>query len=278
MKEEGGWSSELIADFMMGFSDFAWSHDGRLAVICCHSKSFLLVSSVNYQISSNYLTLNLSDENYTITTATWTPNDLYILLGTSDGNLMVIDENGSIISRHDLKNDHILKLAYNCSKFSLNGYSDDNCSPKNAASTSSSLNNSNNWYNLCNNRFNNLNINSSSSSNNIGSMNSNEVRINSKVNNRNYVFACSFKSNGLIYLLKSYDDIDPIIIDTKLEGVKFEWSNCGKILAVGGYLSKKCEQQSEKQSVSNSSYVNFIHFYNTQGILLFKIQIPSIVS
>lgn len=323
MKYEGRWSIELINDRGNSVSDFAWSHDGRMAVIC-YQDGFVLVGSVNGQRFWSHL-YDLS--NCTITTATWTPNDLYIILGLSNGNLMVIDENGSIISRHDLKNDHILNLAYNCSKFSLNGYSDDNSSPKNAASASSSLNNSNNansssrsrlstnLHNLLNNHLNNLNINSgsSSSSNNIGSsMNSNEVRINSKVNNSNYVFACSFKSNGLIYLLKSYDDIDPIIIDTKLEGVKFEWSNCGKILAVGGYLAKNKQHNvsseakptvaapkakksklnlsksikislnsnnnSEKQSVPNSSYVNFIHFYNTQGVLLFRIQIPSIVS
>ena len=325
VKYEGRWSIELINDRGNSVSDFAWSHDGRMAVIC-YQDGFVLVGSVNGQRFWSHL-YDLS--NCTITTATWTPNDLYIILGLSNGNLMVIDENGSIISRHDLKNDHILNLAYNCSKFSLNGYSDDNSSPKNAASAaSSSLNSSSNahsssrsrlstnLHNLLNNHLNNLNINSgSSSSNNIGSMNSNEVRINSKVNNSNYVFACSFKSNGLIYLLKSYDDIDPIIIDTELEGVKFEWSSCGKILAVGGYLSKNKNKQqtnasseakptvaapkakksklnlaksikislnsnnnSEKQSVPSSSYVNFIHFYNTQGVLLFRIQIPSIVS
>jgi hypothetical protein len=292
VKKEGGWSSELIADLGNSISDFAWSHDGRMAVICCHQEGFYRVSSVNYQLSWNYLPDNLSYKNCTITTATWTPNDVYILLGTSNGHLLVIDENGDIIYRYDLDNGHILKLAYNCSKFSSRSM------------VSAYL------HNL----LNNLNT-SSSSSNNIGSTSSNEIGINSKVNNNNFVLVCSFKSNGLIYLLKSYDDIDPIIIDTELEGVKFEWSSCGKILAVGGYLSKNKNKQqtnasseakptvaapkakksklnlaksikislnsnnnSEKQSVPSSSYINFIHFYNTQGVLLFRIQIPSIVS
>ena len=106
--------------------------------------------------------------------------------------------------------------------------------------------------------------------------------------------------------------------------MKFEWSNCGKILAVGGYqvtydtrknlssnksnsnnnnsrepctkskiyFNKKStpttaaaanantmtKTNSEYNNAKHVTVTNFVHFYNTQGVLLFKIQIPSIVS
>ena len=103
--------------------------------------------------------------------------------------------------------------------------------------------------------------------------------------------------------------------------MKFEWSNCGKILAVGGYQAtydtrknfssnksnnnnnnsrepctkskiyfnkkstKAAAANANTMTKNNSEYnakhvtvTNFVHFYNTQGVLLFKIQIPSIVS
>jgi hypothetical protein len=101
------------------------------------------------------------------------------------------------------------------------------------------------------------------------------------------MLASSFKSTGSIYLLRNYEDIDPVIIETKLQGkplcsqcsrlfkwnqpisisgVVIEWSKCGQFLAVGGH------------STSNSCDVNnIVQFYNVQGVLMFSIELPSYV-
>ena len=168
--------------------------------------------------------------SFTITTATWTPNDLLLIVGLSNGSLMVIDENGLVVSKHNLKNDYILNLAYNCPKFTINFLNDNNnininnraasSATSNAnvnSNLSSSLTNLNNRLRISNNLQNVLN-NNTNSSHHHHTHNTSDSRINSRVNNHNYMLACSFKSNGVIYLLKAYDDIDPIIIYTKLEG------------------------------------------------------------
>jgi hypothetical protein len=249
VKYEGRWSIELINDRGNCVSDFAWSHDGRMAVIC-YQDGFVLVGSVSGQRYWSHL-YDLA--TFTITTATWTPNDLFLLVGLSNGSIMVIDENGLIVSKHSLKSDSILSLAYNCPKFTVNFSGDKPTTSTTTAAAaqpaaaqsaapnlSASITNINNRLRLSNNLHNllgnqsNTQVNghqATTGSNSINANNnsisgSNEIRINSKVNNNNFILACSFKSHGLIYLLKNYDDLDPCIIDTKLEGVKFEWSNC----------------------------------------------------
>ena len=241
VKYEGRWSIELINDRGICVSDFAWSHDGRMAVIC-YQDGFVLVGSVTGQRFWSHL-YDLSA--ISITTATWTPNDLYLILGLSNGTLMVVDENGLVLSKHNLKNDNISSLAYNCPKFTINFLNENNTnkqqpnsnnSNSNTSSTTNSTNrnlssnlsasitNINNRLRLSNNMLNNAsttnnnNINNNNLNISINNGHGNDSRINSRVNNNNYILACSFKSNGLIYLLKTYDDIDPFIIDTKLEG------------------------------------------------------------
>jgi hypothetical protein len=312
IKYEGRWSIELINDRGNSVSDFAWSHDGRAAVIC-YQDGFVLVGSVNGQRYWSHL-YDLPNSN--ITSVTWTPNDNFIIMGLSNGTIMVVDSNGTIQSRHNIKNNEsITNLAYNCPKFFIN---DLNISSEgnvnNTAFSSSNLNtnrnNSNNnlsrlnrlstnFFNLFNNNENaNVNINN----NNFLNSANESPKINSKINNQNYLLTLSFSSNGMIYILKSYDDLDPIMIDTKLENVKFEWSNCGKILAVGGYelikkeilktnnnnndnnqQPKNKKKKSLKTTASNyntftinKEYINYVHFYNIQGILLYKLEIPSI--
>ena len=166
---------------------------------------------------------------------------------------MVIDENGLIVSKHNLKNDFILSLAYNCPKFTINLLNDaqkqnannlnraflsTHAPPSlpshaaaglaNSAATAAntivsnlsvSITNMNNSLRLSNNLHSLLTGGSSSSHNATSASAANDARLNSRVNNSAYMLACSFKANGLIYLLKTYDDIDPIIIDTNLEGI-----------------------------------------------------------
>ena len=68
-------------------ADFKWSNDGKTALIC-YTDSFILVGSSSCQRHWHSM-LNLED--YHITCASWTPNDEQLLLGVSNGNIVVID-------------------------------------------------------------------------------------------------------------------------------------------------------------------------------------------
>ena len=76
--------------------------------------------------------------------------------------------------------------------------------------------------------------------------------------------ACSFQNNDQLYILRTYDDVDPIIINTNFKNnIKFEWSNCGNLIALGG-IDK-----------SNNNK-NTIKFLNKFGINIFKVEIPCV--
>lgn len=92
-----------------------------MAVIC-YKDGFVLVGSVNgqrfwsqlYDLASNI-----------ITAATWTPNDEFIVFGLSNGSMMVVDDNGAVVSRFSLEKlngDSILSLAYNSPKFFIDEF------------------------------------------------------------------------------------------------------------------------------------------------------------
>lgn len=68
-------------------ADFQWSNDGKTALIC-YTDSFILVGSSSGQRHWHSM-LNLED--YHITCGSWTPNDEQLLLGVSNGNIVLID-------------------------------------------------------------------------------------------------------------------------------------------------------------------------------------------
>lgn len=75
--------------------------------------------------------------------------------------------------------------------------------------------------------------------------------------------------NGFIYLLKTFDDVSPIQVDTGLQGpLCMEWSNSREILAVAGSIrgSSNTPIQTECSSM--------LKFYNEKGILLYGTLIP----
>jgi hypothetical protein len=264
VKYEGRWSIELINDRGNSVSDFAWSHDGKMAAIC-YQDGFVLVGSVNGQRFWSHL---YDLPNTTITSAAWAPNDNFVLIGLSNGNLMVVDEHGTILTRHQLKNDPILSVQYNCPKFFITH--EDILSQQ---ATDENNNNPNHYSLFHVNRL-RLNANLNDQMNyNFNFNNNNNNNRNSKINNNSYVIACLLKTSSMIYLMKTYDDLDPVIIDTMLDGVKFEWSNCGKYLAVGGY-----EPVTMSTSTVPVNPNNFVHFYNLNGVLIYRIKVPSIVS
>lgn len=75
--------------------------------------------------------------------------------------------------------------------------------------------------------------------------------------------------NGFIYLLKTFDDVSPIQINTELYGsLCIEWSNSRELLAVAG------SNLDNKSSVNQQEYINILKFYNEKGSLLYSVKIP----
>jgi hypothetical protein len=218
------------------YSDFEWSHDGRMAAIC-YEDGFVLVGSVNGQrFWSHLFDLN----NSSICSITWTPDDLLVLLGLSNGSIMVVDKNGTYVTRVNVTNQSIRQLMFNSHKF----FMDEETTNIKLQSTSK--------FNRLTNRTLINNILSCLDRKNI--------------NNNNYLLACCFECDDQLYILRTYDDVDPIIIKTDFNynyPIKFEWSNCGNILVVGG-----CEKLLDLTIKSS------IKFYNKFGVYIFKLEIP----
>lgn len=87
---------------------------------------------------------------------------------------------------------------------------------------------------------------------------------------RSFVLAVSLK-NGLIYLLKSFDDLSPFLINTNLcEGFCMEWSNSRELLAVAG-----TENESKGLRKDVKIYNNWLKFFTETGQLLYVAKIPN---
>lgn len=252
VKYEGRWSIELINDRGNQVNDFAWSHDGRQAAIC-YQDGFVLVGSVNGQ---RYWS-NLYDlSNSCINTATWTPNDAFILLGLSNGTLILIDENGNIVNRFTLGNQSILNIAYNCPKFFINEINEIN---KSGAGTDQAQ------RSITRQRLSSSNFSAPTQNQAIPN-----IRLKNKINNLNFLIAVLFDTN-VIHLIKSYDlYFDPVVIETKLESVRMEWSSCGRILCVGGHVTESVARKKGAKKVRN-----FVKFYNLQGSLMYMVELPT---
>ena len=84
IKYEGRWSIELINDRNTQVTDFAWSHDGRMALIC-YMDGFVLVGSVSGQ---RYWSSMLNLDSCTISCGIWSPDDQNVIFGTSSGHIL----------------------------------------------------------------------------------------------------------------------------------------------------------------------------------------------
>lgn len=81
--------------------------------------------------------------------------------------------------------------------------------------------------------------------------------------------------NGYIYLLKSFDDVSPIHINTEMNGslaIIMEWSNSRELLAVAG-TSHQSFNLLDNQS--SPVFLNILKFYTESGILLYSTRIPN---
>ncbi|XP_013785959.2 tubby-related protein 4-like, partial [Limulus polyphemus] len=115
IKFEGRWSIELINDRNTQVTDFAWSHDGRMALIC-YQDGFVLVGSVAGQ---RYWSSNLNlDAN--ITCGIWAPDDQQVLFGMSSGQILVTDVHGEMVGQVRVQEGvNITGMAWSCEKFKM---------------------------------------------------------------------------------------------------------------------------------------------------------------
>ncbi|XP_013385175.1 tubby-related protein 4 isoform X2 [Lingula anatina] len=116
MKHDGRWSVELVNDRNVPVTDFNWSHDGRMALIT-YEDGFILVGSVNGQ---RHWSTNLNLENATVKTGVWSPGDQEVLLGTSDGQIIVLTSSGATVTQVTiLSGQEMSHMAWSCEKFSM---------------------------------------------------------------------------------------------------------------------------------------------------------------
>ncbi|KYB24960.1 Tubby-related protein 4-like Protein [Tribolium castaneum] len=85
---------------------------------------------------------------------------------------------------------------------------------------------------------------------------------------RKFVLAVCLQ-NGFIFLLKTFDDVSPIQIDTGMQGpLCMEWSNSRELLAVAGVAFDN------KSAGVQVEYTNLLKFYNEKGVLLYSACVP----
>ncbi|XP_063906897.1 tubby-related protein 4 isoform X2 [Zophobas morio] len=84
---------------------------------------------------------------------------------------------------------------------------------------------------------------------------------------RKFVLAVCLQ-NGFIFLLKTFDDVSPIQIDTGLQGpLCMEWSNSRELLAVAGVAF-------DAKAATATEFTNLLKFYNEKGVLLYSAMVP----
>ncbi|XP_071957096.1 tubby-related protein 4-like [Antedon mediterranea] len=221
IKYEGRWSIELVNDRACQVSDFAWSHDGRTALIC-YKDGFVLVGSVAGQ---RYWSSMLQLDGR-LTCGTWTPDDKQVILGTNSGQVMIMDIHGAIVLQSMLCEDReIRKIMWSVEKFRMINVIEEESDEKPERRRKKS---------------------------NVAKRRSSK---------KHPAIMAVDIGNGDIQLMKSHDDITPILIRTGMKDTVMEWSKCGLFLAVGGVL-----EQNEN---------NYVHFYNVYGRLRFSLDVNS---
>ncbi|XP_052088596.1 tubby-related protein 4-like [Mytilus californianus] len=214
IKHEGRWSIELINDRNNQVTDFAWSHDGRMALIC-YCDGFVLVGSVAGQRYWSYM-LNLDNSN--VTCGIWTPDDQKVIFGTTDGQVILMSSAGVMLTQISVQiGMDIVSMAWSSEKFNMDETD--------------------------------------------GNTQTSRQSLSSK--EETHILAVCFRY-GAVYLMSSPDDPSPHIVHTLLTGLKMEWSNCGKVLALGGFTR-----------LPNLQCQNEVHFYSSEGTLLHQTSLPS---
>ena len=245
MKYEGRWSIELINDRSTPVTDFSWSHDGRMALIC-YTDGFVLVGSVTGQ---RYWSSMLNLENCDTTCCVWTPDDQHVLFGTSNGHIIVIGVSGNIVTQIPIRDSvPITCMTWSCEKFKMEDTEETSGVPSNANNT---LPNNTTNHNHSSSSHSRISNNWSSSSASTATSSDSKKTCHS----RDFTLAVCF-NDGVVFLLKNYDDLFPIAIPSCLSEVKMEWSNSGDLLAVCGHNILDRESIKLFNQEDNSSALN----------------------
>ncbi|XP_052243731.1 tubby-related protein 4-like isoform X2 [Dreissena polymorpha] len=116
IKHEGRWSIELINDRNAQVTDFAWSHDGRMALIC-YCDGFVLVGSV---AGHRYWSTMLNLDGTLISCGVWDPGDDKVVFGKTDGQLIVMSSTGAMLTQVTVWSGvEITSLHWSCQKFNM---------------------------------------------------------------------------------------------------------------------------------------------------------------
>ncbi|CAF4521749.1 unnamed protein product [Rotaria sp. Silwood1] len=113
VKHDNRWSLELINDRSHPVTDMSWSHDGRMTIIC-YEDGFILAGSVTGQ---RYWSTVLNIPQAKISAVTWLPDVSHVILGTTAGQLIVMDHHGNTTEVLSLSTQSIRQLIYSCNKF-----------------------------------------------------------------------------------------------------------------------------------------------------------------
>ncbi|CAG2108193.1 unnamed protein product, partial [Medioppia subpectinata] len=253
IKYEGRWSIELINDRNTQVTDFSWSHDGRMALIC-YMDGFVLVGSVSGQ---RYWSSMLNLDSCTISCGIWSPDDQNVIFGTSSGHILVIDVHGTMVAQVSIQEGiAITHMSWSCEKFKMDDSEEDQ----------QNRNNNNNNNKTTSGETTNGNTTTTTTGGTDGSS--------TAAAEKSYCLAVTF-IDGTIYIMQNYDDIFPIIIRTGLLSTKIEWSNNGEILAIAGHQIRDSRPPPPNNPSGDRvfTYRNVVQFYTYNGILRLKTEL-----
>lgn len=240
-------------------ADFKWSNDGKTALIC-YTDSFILVGSSTGQRHWHSM-LNLED--YHITCASWTPNDEKLLLGVSNGNIVIIDLPRSELTELQLDNINIRAMSWSTSDINLRSVgkvrlcNQKQQRPSKSAGPTRSPGSS------------------QSHNHDVLEVDSDESRpkrarhklkqsYSYKVRN---MLAVDFASNTIKLFDGGLSDPKPLSIIIELESYIMQWSSDGAILAVAGF---NIHTSAPSVGCLRCHYSNKVMFFNQEGKLIHK--------
>lgn len=283
-------------------ADFQWSNDGRTALIC-YTDSFILVGSSTGQRHWHSM-LNLED--YHITCASWTPNDEQLLLGVSNGNIVVIHLPHSELTEMVVGHTNIRAMSWSSNNMNLNDINKTRMSsgqdPANNIDYSSIVKEDSrrkgsaativnqrrlsrdcsvfSRYKYCSQttsgsyscpRPSNDAVEIPQEPTNLENSDASSdspVKLNlSKEDQGSNILAIDFSNNTIQLFEGSLEDQNPKLITTNLESYIMQWSSDGQILAVAGF---NIHTAAPSVGCIRCRYLNALKFYDRSGYLIYE--------
>lgn len=238
-------------------ADFKWSNDGKTALIC-YTDSFILVGSTSGHRHWHSM-LNLDD--YHITCASWTPNDEQLLLGVSNGNIVVIDLCRNELTELVVNRTNIRAMCWSGKDRKLSkGNNSNNNGPRrrnpDTVVKHRRLSRDCSVFRLPNQSSGDQRLNNPS----------NQTKPNNLCK-KSSMLAIDFANNTIKLFDGGLEDPEPKTILVNLESYIMSWSSDGKVLAVAGF---NVHTTAPLVGYLKCRYLNAIKFYNQQGHLIYE--------